>query len=216
MVVKIEKERESEHKFKNFLDWLWNSESILSYLAFLVIVFVLIKFIFLPGLGLLFGTSLPLAIVESSSMEHYSLLTPGLPGNTICGKEFSDSKFLNKDEYWQACGEWYEQNANISKEQFNSFKLSNGFRKGDLIIIFGVKNVKVGDVIIFNGGRSNPIIHRVISLNPIQTKGDHNQAQLNEEKNISQDQIIGKAVAKIPYIGWIKLFFVEIMNKLRG
>lgn len=208
----MNKKEEVGGNLKKFGKWLWNSESWLSYLIFLVLVFIIVKFIFLPGLGLLFGTSLPLAIVESSSMEHYSLGS----ANTyiICDKTFNQQKFFNSEEYWEACGRWYEQNANITKEQFADFKLKNGFRKGDLIIIFGGKSIEVGDVIIFKGGSRYPIIHRVISTNPIQTKGDHNPAQLSIERDISQENIIGTAVFKIPYLGWVKLFFVDLFQKI--
>lgn len=210
-------ERSLGNKLKAFWHWLWHSESVWSYIVFLAILFVVVKFIFLPGLGLIFGTSLPLAIVESSSMEHYSLLdTTGM--NTICGEPFAEQKFFNFDEYWNTCGNWYESNANITKEQFQKFSFKNGFRKGDLMIVFGKKfsDIKVGDVIIFNAGGSTPIIHRVISLSSLQTKGDHNLGQLPQEKSISENQVIGVAVAKIPYVGWIKLIFVEMGNKLSG
>jgi len=211
MVVKIEKEHVSQNKFKQFMDWLWNSDSWWSYLVFLIIVFIFVKFIFLPGLGLLMGTTLPLAIVESSSMDHNSLGT----SHEICGKTSDTNKFLDSEQYWNTCGSWYEGNTNITKEQFQTFRFDNGFRKGDLMIIIGKKasNLKIGDVIIFNAGRTNPVIHRVIALNPIQTKGDHNSGQLSEEKSINENQIIGVAVARVPYVGWVKLFFFEIIKK---
>ena len=202
---------------KGFFNWLWNSDSVISYIVFLAIIFVIVKFIFLPGLGLIFGTSLPLAIVESSSMEHYAL--EQTTGNfDICGTNYGKKAYLDAEEYWKTCGSWYEQNTNINKSAFQSFKLSNGFRKGDLVIIFGKKpeNIKVGDILIFVTNRAHPIIHRVISTNPLETKGDHNPGQLEEEKNIKQEQIIGVAVAKIPYIGWVKLFFVELFNRLKS
>jgi len=205
---------EIKKELKYFWNWLWNSESWLSYLIFLIIVFIVVKFIFLPGLGLIFGTSLPLAIVESSSMEHYSLggINSNCNGYDICGNCETKSTFFNKDNYWNTCRNWYEQNTNITKEQFNSFRLSDGFRKGDLIIIYGKKQVEIGDIIVFNGGTAHPIIHRVISLDPIQTKGDHNPSQLSVETNIQQNQVIGTAFGRIPYIGWIKIFFVELLN----
>ncbi|MEK6886069.1 MAG: hypothetical protein AABX17_03825 [Nanoarchaeota archaeon] len=208
-------------KLKNFWKWLWNSDSWLSYIVFLAIVFVFIKFIFLPGLGLIFGTSLPLAIVESSSMDHHSLqdMTSVI---SICGKTFSDSKSFNAEEYWQTCGSWYEQNTNITQEQFSSFSFKNGFRKGDIMIIVKKKTIKIGDVLIFEAGSAHPIIHRVISLNPIQTKGDHNEAQLipgnnnygADERNIQESKVLGTAVFKIPWLGWPKLFIVELWNKI--
>ena len=215
MVIRIEKEHKNENKLKDFWKWLGESDSWLSYIVFLVIVFIFVKFIFLPTLGFVFGlgfslTSLPLAIVESSSMDHNILDETGV--NEICGKTFDKKQFLDSKEYWNNCGLWYEQNTNITEEQFQTYSFKNGFRKGDLIIIFGKNNIEVGEVIIFNAGRNHPVIHRVISLNPIQTKGDHNSAQLSIEQNIAQNQVIGTAVARIPYIGWIKLFFVEIFN----
>jgi hypothetical protein len=224
MVVKIEKEREPEkldNDLKIFWNWLWNSESIWSYIVFLVLIFLFVKFIFLPGLSLAFGmglNGLPLAIVESSSMDHNSVVIDKNPNYQLCGNFFPESKFFNKEEYWQTCGIWYEQNTNITKDEFSNFKLANGFRKGDLIIIFGKKysDLKVGDILIFNAGRNHPIIHRVVGLNPLQTKGDHNQAQLTEERNINEDQIIGVAVGKIPYVGWVKLGFYELIQKIRG
>jgi len=213
MVVRIDKERTENSKLKEFWKWLWDSDSWLSYLVFLMIVFIFVKFIFLPGLGLIFGTALPLAIVESSSMDHNILDETGI--NEICGTVFNKTGFLSSDAYWDTCGNWYESNTNITKEQFNEFKFKNGFRKGDLIIIFGKKSsdIKIGDVIIFNAGRNHPIIHRVISLSPLQTKGDHNPGQLTEEKTINENQVVGVAVAKIPYIGWVKLIFFEITKK---
>jgi hypothetical protein len=47
------------------------------------------------------------------------------------------------------------------------------------------------------------------------TKGDHNGGQLipinnqfsTDETNISKNQVLGVAVARIPYLGWVKLFF---------
>ena len=216
-------EKDNQNIIKEFWNWLWNSESWWSYLVFLVIIFILVKFILLPGLGFIMGTSLPLAIVESGSMEHYSIAE----GNTkyvLCGQLFNSKEFFSLEQYWQVCGNWYESK-NITKEQFSSFKFKNGFRKGDLMIIISKKpeNIKIGDVLVFNAGRNHPIIHRVIATNPFQTKGDHNNGQIipqfdpvysTDETNIKENQIIGVAVAKIPYLGWIKLFFVELLSKL--
>ncbi len=216
-------------KLREFWKWLWESDSTWSYIVFLILVFVFIKFIFMPGLSLLFGMGLhglPLAIVESSSMEHYSIKGTDQKCNLnsygICGSCFDNKNSFNLDEYWNTCGNWYEQNTNITKEQFSQFSLKNGFRKGDIMIIFKKKTINIGDVIIFEAGSAHPIIHRVISLNPIQTKGDHNEAQLvpgnnnygANEKNIPEERIVGTAVFKIPWLGWPKLMVVELWNKI--
>lgn len=207
--------KKEANKLKQFWNWLWNSESIWSYLVFLVLVYIFIKLIFFPILSLLMGTSLPLAIVESSSMDHRSLNDYG--NYEICGNTFPDKESFNSEEYWNICGKWYENNTNITKEQFSKFRFENGFSKGDLMIIIGKDNPEIGDVIVFQTARAHPIIHRIISKSPtLETKGDHNPAQLPEETNISENQVIGVAVAKIPYIGWLKLFFVEAWKFIRS
>jgi len=221
---------EIKRGFKKFWNWMWHSESIWSYVVFLILLFIVVKYIFLPGLSLAFGmgfSGLPMAIVESSSMDHNSLvgteqecLTNTENKYGICGNCFSKSESFNLDSYWKTCGSWYESR-NITKEQFSKFSLKNGFHKGDIIIIFGrkIENIKIGDVIIFKAVGPTPIIHRVIALNPLQTKGDHNSRQiidsrLADESNINPNQIIGVAVARIPYLGWVKLAIVELYKKI--
>lgn len=213
------------NSLKKFWHWLWNSESIWSYIIFLIIAFIIIKFIFLQALSLAFGMGLhglPLAIVESSSMEHYSLktcLNADCSSITnyydLCGNKFSEKRFFSLDDYWQECGNWYESK-NITKSEFSGFPLKNGFRKGDIMIIWGWKSPRLGDVIVFNAPPvKTPIIHRVISLNPLATKGDHNSDQLTEsnylakETSINSEQVVGVAVGRIPYLGWPKILFVQ-------
>ena len=88
------------------------------------------------------------------------------------------------------------------------------------MFIIGVKpeSIKVGDVIIFQTTRQNPIIHRIVDIKinsetgdyAFSTEGDNNNGQLEEEKLIKENQIIGKAVFKLaPYLGWVKLVFFE-------
>src|SRR3989337_2803102 len=51
------------------------------------------------------------------------------------------------------------------------------YYKGDMIIVQGEENVKVGDVIVFDvSDRTYPIIHRIYSIenSQIRTKGDNN------------------------------------------
>ena len=169
--------------------FLWKSDSIWSWLVDLALLYLIVKFIFFPLLSLTFGTALPSVIVESSSMHHTGDI----------------------DGWWRSYGWWYEQKE-LTKEQVSQWDFMKGINKGDIIVVFGVKNISMGDVIIYNAGQQKPIIHRVVSLNPIQTKGDNNQGQLQFEYNIKQEQVIGKAVLRIPKLGWIKLVFVEIFK----
>ncbi len=100
----------------------------------------------------------------------------------------------------------------IGLEDAKSWSLKNGFNKGDVIFVVGDKSLEIGDVIVFDsGGRTtHPVIHRIISLkDEITTKGDNNQQLLSFEKGISQEQVLGKAVFRVPWIGWIKLIFFD-------
>jgi hypothetical protein len=183
---------------KKFWNWLWHSESILSYLVFLIIVFIIIKLLIMPFLVLVTGTSLPLAIVESCSMYH------------------EDNFITDYNEWWDYYGDKYED-YEISKQDFANYKFQKGFNKGDILFMTKAdpNTLKLGDIIIFASG-STPIIHRIITISEgpngkiFSTIGDHNLGQLQIEKQIHESQLIGKAqVRAIPYIGWIKLIFFE-------
>jgi hypothetical protein len=229
--------KEILNEVKKAWNWIWNSDSILSWIVALILIFIIIKFIFFPGLSLILGTSLPLAGVESSSMDHNALKYCEKYDNKgrciywskeyeVCGINFDKKTYFNLDEYWDYCGTWYDEEG-ISKEKFKSFYLKNGFSKGDIIIVWGRFEPKVGDVIIFKPNKESiaprPIIHRIVKINEdktYQTKGDHNEKQLvidnniynTDETKIQKEQIIGKAVFKIPYLGWLKIAVVELVN----
>lgn len=180
--------------FKKIWHFLWESNSILSYIAVFILAFLIIKFMFFPILNLTFSTSLPLVIVESNSMLHQG----------------------NFDEWWNSHGTWYEQNG-ISKQEFQSWKFLNGINKGDIIIVKGTNGIyEKGDIIIFKVPvQSTPIIHRIISTGDYySTKGDNNQYQLSQEKVINKGQVVGKAVGKIPLVGWIKLIIFNPFGAL--
>jgi signal peptidase I len=194
--------------FKKFWFLLWQDNSIKGWIFSLLFLFIFIKFIFFPGLSLITGTALPLAIVESCSMYHQ-------------GNVFSDfnSWFDKHTTKYEAI--------NITKEEFQTFTLDDGFSKGD--ILFMVKadpnTLKIGDIILFNSGTSStPVIHRIINIQEVDgekiftTMGDNNNAILTpgnnlgqvDERNIKPDQLVGKAIFRVtPWLGWIKLIFYE-------
>ncbi|MEM4397217.1 MAG: signal peptidase I, partial [Candidatus Woesearchaeota archaeon] len=157
--------------------FIWEDDSILSWVVNIILAYVLIKYLIYPGLGLIFGTSYPVVAVVSGSMEHK------LSNGFICGK-FPENYQNNFDSYWETCGSFYEK-INIDKETFKKFPFSNGFNTGDIIVLFGKKpsSLKIGDVIVFRGSRFNPkpdpIIHRIIQIKNtsqgliFHTKGDH-------------------------------------------
>ncbi|MBD3252949.1 hypothetical protein GF386_04410 [Candidatus Pacearchaeota archaeon] len=217
--------REIWKKIKKAWNWIWNSDSFLSWIVALAIIFVFVKFIFFPGLGFILGTSLPLAGVESSSMDH-QIVRENNEKLSLCGNYFSrnDKQYINFDEYWDYCGNWYEENG-ITKKEFSEFHLKNGFRKGDIIVVWGRFKPKVGDIIIFKPNPDStaprPIIHRIVKIDEyIKTKGDHNERQLTSSNNIygtdetkiRESQIIGKAIIKIPLLGWVKIWITEFIE----
>ena len=111
----------------------------------------------------------------------------------------------------------YQDNG-IDFADTEDWDFQNGLNKGDVIFIVRTKNIEVGDVIIFEGGATYPIIHRVVDAEePYATKGDNyktNSYQLSTEKSITEEQVYGKAIFKIPAIGWIKLIFFDWKNPI--
>ncbi len=212
MKIQIYKDKEKKPKgvIKKTWNWIWHSDSIWSWLVALALAFVVVKFIFFPTLSFLLGTSLPLVVVESSSMEHPESFVGGILGGVTGGAIVTSNDFEN---WWNEKGSWYEQQG-INKQNTKNWPLKTGFDKGDIMIVYGRFQPEIGDVIIFNANTQHPIIHRIILVENgmIQTKGDNNDGQLLVEKNISENALVGKAVVRIPKLGWLKLWFVEIFN----
>ena len=184
---------------RKFWHLLWKDDSFKGWVFSVIFLFVFIKFIFFPLLGLVTGTSLPLAIVESCSMYHKG----NLLSNFSAWFEGHESKY-----------EPYK----INKLDFQDFIFKNGFNKGDILFIVRAnpEKLKGGDIIIFNANQRNPIIHRIVSIKEedgkkiFSTFGDNNWQQLPFENDITREQIVGKAVFKLaPYAGWIKLVFYD-------
>ena len=202
---------------KKAWDFFWNDDSIWSWLANILVAFILIRFLIYPLLGVILGTSFPIVAVVSESMEH------GLHNGELCDKPFNEFK-ESFDNYWDVCGEWYEDRG-ISKEEFKKFPFRNGFDKGDVIILWRAnrKNLQVGDILVFQGNKPQPIIHRVVkrweedSQFFYQTKGDHNGDSIAGsfgETKISENRLFGKGVIRVPYLGWIKILFVDAVRPL--
>ena len=181
--------------------FLWYEDSWLSYTALILLAFLAIKFLVYPGIGLAMGTKLPVVAVVSGSMEH--------------SQPFDDWWLIQQNIY---------QGFDITKEQFKTFPFQNGFNIGDIIILVGTTpdKVKVGDVIVYQSAKPYPIIHRVIETDPwqmkFQTKGDHNLGQIVgtdlNEQDVKYDSLIGKAVLRVPYLGYVKIGAVNGLNAI--
>lgn len=201
--------RKNKTTFQKVWYFLWEEDSLLSWVVNVVLAFILIKFIVFPGLSFALGTTHPVVAVVSGSMEH------GIRNGAVCGV-YPHEYQNNYDGWWDTCGGFYEP-INITKESFSSFSFRNGFNKGDIIVLKGIEpeNIKIGDVIVYQGSKKDPIIHRVIARWEeegelhFSTKGDHNVALVTDDVNIHERYVIGKAVFKIPWFGYIKIWFVD-------
>ncbi|MCX6749539.1 MAG: signal peptidase I [Candidatus Pacearchaeota archaeon] len=192
-------EKEAKGFWRKFWFLLWKDDSLMGWIFSLIFLFVFIKLIFFPGLSLVTGTSLPLAIVESCSMYH--------DGNL----------FSNQDTWWADHENKYSSYI-INNLDFDSFTMKHGFNKGDILFIIKAnpEKLKQGDIIIFNVNQKNPVIHRIMEIKDtpsgklFSTIGDNNNGQLSFEQDITENQIVGKAVVKVaPYFGWVKLIFYD-------
>ena len=178
-------------KLKKAWNFIWHSNSIWSWIINIILAYLIVKFLIYPGLGLILGTTHPVVAVVSNSMQH-------------------DQGF---EEWWNENKEWYLSH-NIKEEDFKNFAMKDGFSKGDIIVLKSAKDISIGDIIVFEGNSNNPIIHRATSLEPLQTKGDNNPNQFPSlgETNINRGEVIGKAVFKIPLLGWVKIGFTNLIN----
>ncbi|MEM4247604.1 MAG: hypothetical protein QXF14_04795, partial [Candidatus Woesearchaeota archaeon] len=105
--------------------FLWEDNSVWSWIANIVLAFVIIKFVIYPGLGLLLGTGYPIVAVVSSSMEHDASFdawwtTARCCLDSLCSKRVSPSEIY---------GDY-----GITYEKFRQFPFANGFNKGDIMI----------------------------------------------------------------------------------
>jgi signal peptidase I len=241
---KFKKKKQPKTRWQKIWYFIWDDDSIWSWIVNIIIAFILIKFLVYPGLGLFFGSTHPVVAVVSGSMEHKTVhpclayeqnqgsLQGGMQCKTInkevygiCGVNFDENKRVNLDFFWETCGEFYKT-YNINKLDFEEFDFKNGFNTGDIMVLFGFKpeKVGVGDVIVFrstNQNQAEPIIHRVIKvwqedgMYYYKTKGDHNSDTHSFEATIGEDRVIGKAVFRIPFLGNIKIWFVQLLSLLR-
>jgi len=195
------KKNQTKTFLKKVWRFIWEDDSIWSWIVNVILAFVLIKYIVYPGLGFMLNTGYPIVAVVSGSMKHNG----------------------NFNSWWVSQGEWYVER-DITQEQFSGFDFDNGFNKGDIMILYGKEadRIEIGDVVVFRSRRPDPIIHRVVKKWEVdgeyyfQTKGDNNADSIRsinlDETNISQEQLLGKAAVRIPLLGYIKIWFVELIN----
>ena len=154
-----------------------------------LVIAVIVVWVIYQGISILLGTAVPVTSIVSSSMEHP----------------------LDLDEWWTENQEKYHK-YEITKEEFNSYSFRNGLYIGDMIVVMN-SEIKQGDVIVYHPKEGcfpkissrDTIIHRVISVDPIITKGDNNRNPdlINGESCILS--IEGKAILGAPLVGYPRL-----------
>lgn len=136
------------------------------------------------------STDLPVVAVVSSSMQH---------------------DYADRTHY-----EWLENSMGYSREYVDSWSIPTGFLVGDMPIVTGAGEYKVGDVIVYSvPGQKYPIIHRIIKINDdgtYQTKGDNNSLQAPYEFSVHAEQIHGKVIFIVPKLGYIKVIISGIFG----
>jgi signal peptidase I len=219
---------------KKVWNFIWNDDSVWSWIVNIVLAFVIIKFIFYPAIGLALGTNHPIVAVISESMEHKTnpacrevnsarecvSYYPGV--YVLCSRVFPEKTKVDSGIFWESCGSFYSQ-YNITQEDFSRFPFSSGFNKGDLIILRGKKpgSINVGDIVVYSAGNFEPIIHRVVHKNEtfseaenrtkyyFTTKGDHNSDSIPLDINFPEEKVLGTGLVRVPYLGYIKIWFVD-------
>jgi hypothetical protein len=180
--------------FKKIWHFLWDEESILSYVVFIAIAFVLLKFMVFPAVLMVTGYS-DIAAVVSGSMYH---------GDKNFNHSYNDWLYFN----------------GYTQEQVSAWPYQNGLNVGDVILVkpFPSEQIQVGDVILFYAPQGQ-IIHRVIETKQVgndtffTTKGDANVASLTVEHDIPYSEIKGKLVSTIPFLGYPKVALNAILPR---
>ncbi len=144
------------------------------------------------GLAFAMDTNYPVVAVVSSSMEHHEEVT-------------YKTWFLDRKYDAEEMGKW---------------PFEGGINKGDIVFVKGLEKdeVKLGDVIVYKFQTTEPIIHRVIKEEDgtLQTKGDNNMDVDQDDSipPIKSEDLQGRALFRVPFLGYVKIAFMKIMGGL--
>lgn len=188
-----------------------NEDSFLSWIANIALAFVLIRFIVYPLLGLIFATEYPIVAVVSGSMEHSGSFEEWWQSSA-----YIDGERVTQEEFYS--------HYSITREDFEDYSFPDGFNTGDIMVLRGTPpdEIERGDIIVFQSPGREPIIHRVIENNlnegqvTFTTKGDANPVIYDFERDVPEEDVIGKAIMRIPFLGYVKIWFFAIIEFFAG
>lgn len=199
-----------KQRVQDAYEFVLYDDSYASLAVFVVVSFILIKYVAFPIVGFLTGTSLPIVAVISDSMQH--------------GEDWWEDDLAICESGPCSQNDYYEAR-NISRDRFEAFRFDDGFSKGSVLLIYGEDEYEVGDVVVYRRPNGIPVIHRVIQRNADGTyvvKGDNNARPLDQSKlnyrfseyRLPESRIEGSAYARIPYVGYVKLGLVNALRAL--
>lgn len=174
---------------KKIWHFLWHEESIASYVVFFIVAYLVLKFVAFPVFLVATGLS-DVTAVMSTSMVHWQ---------------------HNFDETYR---EWFnDRNITVSA----NWIFQDGLEVGDVVFVkkFDPTDIGVGDVIVFKVPSGESIIHRVIEVSntTYTTKGDANSNSKAFEMGIAHDRVVGKAVSRVPILGYPRVFIARIIGR---
>src|SRR4030042_502596 len=118
-MFKDEKKKKLKTPLQKIWYFIWEDDSVLSWVVNIVIAFVLIKYLIYPGIGFLLGTTHPVVAVVSGSMEH-KITGDERSKLTLCGNNFDEKKLVDFNFFWDTCGGFY-LSYNITKDGFQKY-----------------------------------------------------------------------------------------------
>jgi len=161
--------------------------------------FIYVIYIIL-GIGLALVTKQLLAVTLSTDMPVVAVVSPSM--------QHDNAEVTHYD--------WLADRLGYNVSYINSWPAPKGFMIGDMPIVKGEPEYKVGDVIVYSVlGEKFPIIHRIIKINEdgtYQTKGDNNRDQLPYEFKVTEDKIYGKVLFVIPKLGYLKVIITKLFG----
>ena len=175
--------------------WVSYGKDFLSVIAFLIIFMVLSK--------LVFGLWTPMVVVESGSMEPHMQI-----GDIICVKSIDRVNIITNEEGKKAGYESFKNYGDVILYR------PYGLEGVTPIIHRAMYRVEAGES-MWGGGPSAPYAGYITKGdNTVTNKRFDQEGQISYDMPVNDKWIIGTAQYRIPYLGYIKLFFHKISTAI--